>query len=127
MILRVIGIALLSAICAFLLRGLASRAAPIYASLAAIVVLALCKDGVDGVISSVLGVASSINISEPVSVILKIIGLGYLFGISADICRELGEGGIAKALEVAGRVEIFSLSVPYLVKTLNLGIGFLAG
>jgi stage III sporulation protein AD len=77
--------------------------------------------------SDIVGIASGADLSEPVSVILKIIGLGYLFGISADICRELGEGGIAKALEVAGRVEIILLSVPDLIKTLNLGVGLIEG
>lgn len=121
------GIAILSAVCAFLLRGLSNRAAPIFASLAAIFILSLCESSIDRIMSDIVGIASGADLSEPVSVILKIIGLGYLFGISADICRELGEGGIAKALEVAGRVEIILLSVPYLIKTLNLGVGLIEG
>lgn len=127
MIFKLFGIAILSAVCAFLLRGLAWRAAPIFACLAAILLLALCEGSIGEIISSLSGIAVRGDVTEPVSVIIKIIGLGYLFGISADICRELGEGGIAKALEVGGRAEIILISMPYLVKTLNLGIGLISG
>ena len=127
MILNLLGIAILCASCAFLLRGLAWRAAPIFACLAAIFLLALCEGAVGEIVSSLSGIASRGDVTEPVSVIIKIIGLGYLFGISADVCRELGEGGIAKALEAGGRVEIILISMPYLIKTLNLGIGLISG
>ena len=49
-------------------------------------------------------------------------GLGYLFGISADICRELGESGIAKSLEVVGRVEIIAVAVPFWKKIIETGV-----
>lgn len=127
MILKLLGVAILCAACAFLLRGLAWRAAPIFACLAAILLLALCEGAIGEITSSLSGIAVRGDVTEPVSVIIKIIGLGYLFGISSDVCRELGESGIAKALEVGGRVEIILISMPYLIKTLNLGIGLISG
>ena len=121
MIFKLFGIAILSAVCAFLLRGLAWRAAPIFACLAAILLLALCEGSIGEIISSLSGIAVRGDVTEPVSVIIKIIGLGYLFGISADICRELGEGGIAKALEVGGQPQL------QISKLLHLGIGLISG
>ena len=52
--------------------------------------------------------------------IMKIVGAGYIFGIGADICRELGEAGIANGVLVAGRVEIFAITLPYLKKILDI-------
>ncbi len=63
--------------------------------------------------------------SDAVSVAVKALGLSYLFGISADICRELGEQGIAKCVEVVGRVEIISLALPYFRQIIELGVEFM--
>lgn len=127
MILKIIGVTLISAFAAFILKGLSWRAAPVFACLATIVILAMMGEGMSQVFEAVLGFSLNSDVSEAVSVIIKIIGIGYLFGISADICRELGEGTIAKALEVAGRVEIIALVIPYFTKIMNLGVQLIEG
>lgn len=53
---------------------------------------------------------------------VKIVGAGYIFGISADIAGELGEGGISKALLAVGRVEIIVMSFPYFKNLFELGV-----
>ena len=50
----------------------------------------------------------------------KILGLGYVFGICSDVCRELGENGVANSILVVGRVEIFLATLPYLDTLLGL-------
>ena len=50
----------------------------------------------------------------------KILGLGYIFGICSDVCRELGENGVANSILVVGRVEIFLATLPYLDTLLGL-------
>lgn len=127
MILKIIGVTLLSAFAAFILKGLSWRAAPVFACLAAIVILAMMGEGMSKVFEAVLGFSLNSDVNDAVSVIIKIIGIGYLFGISADICRELGEGTIAKALEVAGRVEIIAFVIPYFIKIMNLGVQLIEG
>ena len=53
---------------------------------------------------------------------LKIVGVGYAFGICADICAELGEVGLAGAVNLFGRVEIVMLSVPFVKMIVEKGI-----
>lgn len=50
----------------------------------------------------------------------RIVGLGYVFGICSDVCRELGEIGVANSILVVGRVEIFLATLPYLDTLLGL-------
>jgi stage III sporulation protein AD len=54
--------------------------------------------------------------------ILKIVGVGYVFGICSDICTELGEGVLGNAVCMFGRVEIMIISVPFLKTILEKGI-----
>ena len=53
---------------------------------------------------------------------LKMIGVGYAFGIASDVCRELGEGSLADAVCLFGRIEILVLSLPFVKMIVEKGI-----
>jgi hypothetical protein len=59
------------------------------------------------------------NMDEELGTIFKIVGCGIVFGIVADAARDMGEVGVANTVLVVGRVEIFAISVPYLIKLLD--------
>ena len=48
-----------------------------------------------------------------------------MFGITADLCTSLGEIGIARAVTVVGRVQIFAVAYPYFEKMIALGMELL--
>ncbi len=121
MILKILGTALLLLISAYLLRSLSFRGAPVFAAIAAILLLAESGEGVGYIFGRVKELSELSNISEPTAAALKILGIGYLFGICADVCRELSEPGIAKAVEMVGRVEIFTVVIPYFEKIIRAG------
>lgn len=52
--------------------------------------------------------------------VLRILGVGYVYGSCAEVCRGVGENGIASAVETVGRVEILWLAVPALREILNM-------
>ena len=47
---------------------------------------------------------------------LRIVGIGYIGGICADTCRELGEGGLARASAMITRFEMLALAYPYILE-----------
>ena len=53
---------------------------------------------------------------------LKIVGIGYAFGICSDVCRELGEASLSGVVALLGRVEILVLSVPFVKRIIERGI-----
>ena len=53
---------------------------------------------------------------------LKMVGVGYAFGICSDVCRELGETSLASALCLFGRIEILMLSMPFVKNVLEKGL-----
>ena len=87
---------------------------------------------------SILG-ASVMYIGETVSAIsgitdkgddyavamLKMVGVGYAFGICSDICRDLGEMGLSGAVCLFGRVEILMISLPFVKKMIEEGVKLL--
>ncbi len=62
------------------------------------------------------------GLENATKLILKVIGIGYVSGISADICRELGEGGIASLVTTLSRLEIFVVVSPFFYEILTLGL-----
>ena len=125
MISEAVGLIILLAVTAYLLRGFGWQGAGIFAAVASVVLLAGAISPLSYVLSSIKKAGASADISAPLRTAIKVLGLGYLFGICADICRELGESGIAKAVEVVGRVEIIAVVVPYFEEIIRVGVEFL--
>ena len=59
---------------------------------------------------------------EYASAMLKMVGVGYVFGICSDICSELGESGLGNAVCLFGRVEILALSMPFIKRRVEKGV-----
>ena len=53
---------------------------------------------------------------------MKILGVGYIAGITSDICRELGEGGVASVIVTLARIETLLIVSPMLLDVLRLGL-----
>lgn len=54
------------------------------------------------------------------STLLKIIGVGYLIEFSAGVCIDSGNSSIADKIVLAGKILIFTLSMPIITSLFNL-------
>ena len=123
---KIVALAFLLTVMALLLRSFGFRGAAVFASLAVAAVISVAS----GELGELLRFAENSRLFEEETLeyfaaIAKIVGTGYLFGICADICTELGEGGIAKAVTVSGRIEILLIAAPYFIRILRLAEGLL--
>ena len=53
---------------------------------------------------------------------LKMVGVGYAFGICSDVCRELGENTLGNTVALLGRAEILLISLPFVKRIIERGI-----
>ena len=58
-------------------------------------------------------------------VALKALGIGWVASFSADICRDAGQTSLASIAETVGRCGIFLLSLPLILKVVDLALGFI--
>ena len=121
---KLCAIGLLCAAVGFMLSELGFRSRRAVSVLGIIILLGLVGGNIGQLFSTVGGLAMDAQ-AESVSVALKIIGVGYIFGIGSDLCEELGEVGVAKALMLAGRIEIIVIILPYFEKVISLGVGMI--
>ena len=54
------------------------------------------------------------------TVVLKAVGIGWLTRFISDTCRDSGLASIASGAELAGRCAIFLLSLPLLLKLMEI-------
>ena len=122
MIIRLFAIGLLLAVMAMMLRSFGFRGAVVF-SLFAVTVIFSAAAGELSLLFKDMGLATlfSGDAARYTTAIAKVVGCGYLFGISADMCRELGEVGIAKAVIVSGRIEILLIAAPFFAEIFKIG------
>ena len=125
MIFKACALALVGAFCAFILRELGWHSAGITATLCALIVFSLITDGVLAFTKEIERLYVLAELSDYGKCVLKIVGIGYVSGIGSDICRDVGQAGIATALGVVGRIEILLVVLPYFKEILDLAMRLL--
>lgn len=92
-----------------------------------VALFAIAAKSLGEIVSSLWDIGDAYGISDTVSLVVRAVGISYVFGISADICRDMGEGGIGGALDTAGRLELTLLSLPLIREIAEMGVSFIGG
>ena len=122
MVVKACAVGIVCSVCALLLKELGWRAAPVFATISALAVISIALPGVRSLGDGITSVLSAAGASEVARTVLKIIGVGYLSGICADLCRDIGSERVGTAVMFAGRMEIAIIAMPYVLKMLKLGL-----
>lgn len=125
MIPKILAVGLIAAFVGALLSEMGCKAKKVFVVLSAVMLLlGICKE-VFSVLSEILSLGEDTGVGEATKSALKIVGIGYVYGISSDICEELGEPGIAGVLGLSSRVETFLVALPFLKKIVEMGLGLI--
>ena len=121
----ILGICIIAAAIAVVLRGYRSEYALLISLTAGAVVLIMLIIGVSDKLLQIKNVASRYSTTSFFVVALKSLGICVITGFIADNCREAGQLSLANKAEFAGRCSIFILSLPMLVSLLEVAYGFI--
>ena len=83
-----------------------------------LLILRIFADHAD-VIPSVRAFFDVSGFTEYGATLIKALGVGVLCQVGGDVCRDLGEGSVASALELAGKLEIVALALPIAAELIN--------
>lgn len=112
-IFKVIGVGIVGAVCALVLKNTQSQYALLASLATGIVILIVAMNALTSVLVSFREIVDRTGVDEGLfASLLKIIGVGYLTDYSASICTDLECAGIGKKLNFAGKIAIFLMSVP---------------
>ncbi len=120
-IFQLVGIAIITAVAALLLRGTKPELAFAVSIAGGIILLLFAFEIFKGSllifdkITAATGIESSI-----VKILLKMVGIGYLVEFSAGILNDFGQNSLGDKLVFCGKMIILVLAVPILESVLNL-------
>ncbi|HIY96776.1 MAG TPA: stage III sporulation AC/AD family protein [Candidatus Borkfalkia excrementigallinarum] len=125
-LIKIVGVGLVTAIAAVLLRSTKPELsfAVTVAGIVIILIFAIDLVGETFGIFAEIGEMSGID-SSLIKIIVKIIAIGYLVEFAAGIVEDFGSKSIADKLVFAGKVVIFTVSVPIIRSMVALIGGFL--
>ncbi|MBR2612717.1 MAG: stage III sporulation AC/AD family protein [Clostridia bacterium] len=119
-VLTLLGAGVLLAISFYLLNILGAKSAPLYLALGALFLLALSAEPYFRAVQLLVDIPTNENTRNVAETVCKALAIGYLVGVGADLCENLGAVALSKSLVFGGRVLIFSLGIPYLMGLISL-------
>ena len=109
-----IGIGLIGMILAVLFRRHEPEYAPLISLAAGLAVVFLLLGQLEPIFSQMEEILRQAGIgTEYIAVLLKSLGICYITQLAADTCRDAGESAIASKMELAGKITVLTLAVPY--------------
>ena len=118
--LRYCAAALAVAVFGFMLKSLGWSGAKIFSALGAVSVIIMGVTVMGGLTDRLGEMLSTRGLGTVFNTVIKIVGIGYVFGVCSDICNELGEGGVASALTLVGRGSILLTVMPTLGEIIEI-------
>ena len=119
-IIKIIGIGLISLILLVILKQYKKEFA-VYISLAAgIIIISLVIGKLSGIIEIIENLASKTSINmDFIKLLVKITGIAILTEFAVSICKDSGESAIASKVDLGGKIVIMSMSIPIITNLLD--------
>lgn len=112
---KIAALAVCAAICALVLRRMRPEMGAALSVAAGLMVLLLAIPMVAQVMSGLSDMARSGGVSDGyMAQLLKVAGVSLLMDFAAQTCRDAGEESLAMKAELAGRVMLLALALPFM-------------
>lgn len=123
---QVVGLALIAALLALILREYRPELAMQVSLVAGIIIMLLVLRRIVTAVSVITqtAVAAGINLVY-LQTLLRVIGIAYLAEFGAQLCRDADEGSIATRVELAAKVIILVAAVPVIVEIMESVLGMI--
>lgn len=123
---RIIGVGIITAITALLVRQVKPEISVIISITGGILMLLMIANSLTSVFETFNEVIEKSGLTKGLfSTILKIVGVGYVAEFSASLCQDAGAGSIADKILLGGKVAILVLALPIVTNIINIISGLL--
>ena len=120
-LIKICGIGLIAAFAAVILRELRKEYVPVILLGMSVMALFAVMPVIEDTALLIRELGAKLD-SGYVGIILRGIGITYLTGMACEICRSVGENGIAGTIETVGRAELLLMCVPLFRDLLEVAV-----
>lgn len=125
-IFRILGIAILGATLAVMLKPLRPELAVLVAIATGVIVLMHAVIELTGLLDTLRALAGEYGVDTGyIGTLLKILGVAYAAQFGAQICADAGESAIAGKVELFGRILILAAAAPAVLTALGSAVRML--
>ena len=118
---KIIGVGLVTAIAALILKSSKPELAFAVTIAGGVIILIFALDMLGASLRIFTDIAEKTGIDQSlVKIILKIVAIGYLVEFSAGIVEDFGSKSIADKLVLAGKIIIFTVSIPIIQSLITI-------
>lgn len=120
-IIRICSIALITAVCAFILKNHKSELVPLCLTAGGIIIFLYAFDYLAESVEFIKNFSSATGIdNQIIRTVFKILGIGFMVEITASLVKDLGFEGVADKLILCGKIILFVVAVPILSATYKI-------
>lgn len=125
-ILKLAAIAIVAAICAVVVKKNVQDLGLVLALAAGILILSQALGAVYSIRDMLETLADTAGLAPAIlAPVIKTVGIAIVTHISAEVCRDAKEGGIAAFLETAGAICALMVALPLMRSVLDMVVGLL--
>jgi len=125
-IFRIVGIGVIAAVLALVVKQHRPELAIQISIVAAILIFLSIAPYFMGIIRMFEDLTDQLSIDVRFfDIVLKIIGVAYIAQLGAELCRDAGEGAIASKIELAAKVILLVMAMPIVYSLISLITGLL--
>ena len=89
-----------------------------------VLIMILAADKFSDVVEQLMGIGEKVGMSANYwKVLMKMLGITYVSGFAADICRDSGHQAVANQIVVFGKLAVIASSIPILTAVLDTVMG----
>ena len=123
---KMIVIGMATALGVLLLKQVKPELAVIVGLVGTILIFIMVVSGLTQIINSINGIVNQTGMATQLfASILKIVGIGYLCEIAANICQEAGAKAVADMVILGGKIIIMVLAIPIIQALVDVVLGVL--
>ncbi len=117
-VLRLCCIAVITAVCALILKSHKSELVPLCLTAGGIITFLYCFDYLSESVEFIKSFTQTAGLdSKIIRTVFKVMGIGFIIELTASSVKELGFEGVADKLILCGKIILFVVAVPILSAT----------
>lgn len=120
-IFKIIGVGLITCIAALIIKPVRSDFAMLISMVGGVIILVMILSSLATAINLISSIANQTGIdSNLLSLVFKIIGVGYLTEFTASLCVDTGSSGLGDKVLLGGKVVILVMALPIITSILSI-------
>ncbi len=120
-IFKIIGIGLITCIASLIVKPVRNDFAMLISMVGGIIIFVMILSSLSSAISLINSIAQKTGVNgNLLSIVFKIIGIGYLTEFSASMCADAGSAGLGDKVLLGGKIVILVMSLPIITSILDI-------